>query len=155
MSYVENVRKHLPLSRGDVQALCIFDVFKAHQLSDFKEPTTRNNIHMRYVPAGYTSDLQPLDLSGNDEFKKHIKNECSVWYVWQIRSELESGKSLEAIQIDLKLSTLKPVHTGWLVSVFDSIKSESIKLGWRKSGIYGRFKQYISLLFTNSIFLFS
>ena len=53
-------------------------------------------------------------------------------------------KSLEAIQIDLKLSTLKPLHAGWLVSAFDSIKSETINLGWQKSGIYDRLKQYIS-----------
>ena len=71
--YVENVREHLPLSRGDVPALCIFDVFKAHQVSDFKELMTKNNIRMRYVPAGCTFELQPIDLSGNDEFKNHIK----------------------------------------------------------------------------------
>ena len=35
--YVENVLEHLPISRGDVPALCIFDVFKAHQVSDFKK----------------------------------------------------------------------------------------------------------------------
>ena len=79
---------------------------------------------MRYVPAECTSELQPLDLSGNKE-----KEFCN-WYVWQVQSELESGKSLVAIQIDLKLSTLNPVHAGRLVSAFDSIKSETIKLGW-------------------------
>ena len=50
-------------------------------------------------------------------------------------------KSLEAIQIDLKLSTLKPFHAWRLVSAFDSIKSDIIKLGWQKSGIYDRLKQ--------------
>ena len=56
-------------------ALWIFDVFKAHQVSDFKELMTKNNIRMRYryVPAGCTSELQQLDLSGNDEVKKYIK----------------------------------------------------------------------------------
>ena len=53
----------------------------------------------------------------------------------------EFEKSLEAIQIDLKLSTLMPLHAGWLVSAFYSIKSETIKLGWQKSGIYDRLKQ--------------
>ena len=72
LPYVDNVREHLPLSRWDVPALCIFDVFKAHQVSDFKEPKTENNIRMRYVPAGCTSELQPLDLSGNDELKKNM-----------------------------------------------------------------------------------
>ena len=139
--YVENVREHLPLSRGDVSALCIFDMFKAHQVSDFKELMTKNNIRMQCVPTGCTSELQPLDLSGNDEFKKHIKNELSNWYAWQVQSELESGKPLEAIQIDLKLSTLNPVHARWLVSAFDSIKSETIKLGPQTSGIYNRLKQ--------------
>ena len=110
MPYVEHVLEHLPLSRGNFPALCIFDVFKAHQVSDFKKLMTKKNTRMRYVPAGCTSDLQPLDLSGNDEFRKH-KN----WYIRQVQSELESGKSLEAIQIDLKLSILIRVHTGCLV----------------------------------------
>ena len=64
----------------DVPTFCIFDVFKAHQVSDFKELMTKNNIRMRYVPAGCTFELQPIDLSSNDEFKNHIKYELSNWY---------------------------------------------------------------------------
>ena len=55
VSYVEHVREYLPLSHGVVPALCIFDVFKAHQVSDLKELMTKNDIRMRYVHAGCTS----------------------------------------------------------------------------------------------------
>ena len=40
------------------------------------------------VPLNY----HQLDLSGNDEFKKHIKNEFYNWYTRQVQIELDSGK---------------------------------------------------------------
>lgn len=89
--YIKNVREKLPLCRPNVPALCIFDVFKAHQVNEFKDELTRKNFRMRYVPASCTSELQPLtlDLSGNDEFKKCIKNQFSEWYRDQIQKDLK------------------------------------------------------------------
>lgn len=131
--YIENVREKLPLSRSNMSALCIFDVFKAHQVNEFKDQMTRNNVRMRYVPASCTSEVQPLDLAGNDEFKKCIKNQFSEWYADQIQTELQRGKTLQSLNIDLRLSTLKPIHAGWLVKAYQSVRSESLLQGWGKN----------------------
>ena len=69
--------------------LCAFLTF-SKQVSDFKELMTKNNIRLRNVPAGCSSELQLLDLSGNVELKKTIKNEFSDLYTQQVQSELES-----------------------------------------------------------------
>jgi len=53
--------------------LYIFDVFSAHRTDSFLKNMSENNIKVRFVPASCTSELQPLDVSGNDEFKKHVK----------------------------------------------------------------------------------
>lgn len=139
--YIENVREKLPLCRSNVPALCIFDVFKAHQVNEFKDQLTRNNVRMRYVPASCTSELQPFDLAGNDEFKKCIKNQFSEWYADQIKKELKRGKTMQSLNVDLRLSTLKPIHAGWLVKAHQTVRSETILQGWEKSGILTRLKK--------------
>ena len=35
---------------------------------------------IRFVPASCTGELQPIDVAGNDEFKKNIKNFFINWY---------------------------------------------------------------------------
>jgi hypothetical protein len=42
-----------------------------------EELVTNSNIRVIFVLACCTSDLQPLDLSGNDDFKTNLK-ECFI-----------------------------------------------------------------------------
>ena len=49
--------------------------------------------------------------------------------------KIQSGLSLVSVKVDLKLSILKPVHTGWLVSATEALRSDNILVGWEKSGI--------------------
>uniref|UniRef100_A0A8W8KNW3 DDE-1 domain-containing protein n=1 Tax=Magallana gigas TaxID=29159 RepID=A0A8W8KNW3_MAGGI len=81
--------KSLRLSGGIVNRPIVIAAARAHQVNEFKDELTRNNFRMRYVPASCTSELQPLDLSGNDEFKKCIKNQFSEWYRDQIQKDLK------------------------------------------------------------------
>ena len=57
-----------------------------------------------------------------------------------LRNELESGKKLENITIKFLLSTMKPLHTGWLIDCYNQLisshRKEIILGGWRASGIY-------------------
>ena len=46
----------------------------------------------------------------------------------------QSGLSIESLNMNFKLSTLKPVHAGWLVSATNAISNDSIMIGWEKSG---------------------
>lgn len=133
--YIETVRDSLPITQLNQEALCIFDVFAAHRTDEFKSALTEANIKLRYVPASCTGELQPLDISGNNDFKKSLKSQFQSWYSKQVDKQIQSGVSLESVNVDLKLSTLKPVHAGWLVSATEAITSDSIMLGWDKSGI--------------------
>ena len=103
--------------------------------------TAANTEHV-YVPAGCTGELQPMDLSVNGDFKAALKNEFTEYYADQVAKHCEHGQLDTNFHVDLKLTTLKPIHARWIVKVFDNIKSKRdvILTGWRKSGILGALK---------------
>ena len=70
--------------------LAIFDMFKAHQMPSFTKMLHDNYIKVKFVPACCTSELQPLDLAGNKEFKDALRNQFSAWYADQVLGQVES-----------------------------------------------------------------
>jgi hypothetical protein len=85
------------------------------------------------VPASCTGELQPLDVSVNDPFKKLMKSELSHWYAGIVKDGLDAGKDLDTIAVDLKMSTVKPIHARWLIKSITELKKErdSIMRGFR------------------------
>jgi hypothetical protein len=67
-----------------------------------------------FVPANCTPLLQPLDCEGsvNDEFKKEIKREFTSWYADKVKEAMDEGTDMADIEIDTRMSTLKPLHAG-------------------------------------------
>ena len=134
--YVVKTRHELDLA-DDHHALAIFDVFKAHHCDSVLKKLRENNIHQVFVPAGCTSDLQPLDVSVNQEFKALIKNHFSRWYANEVRQALDQGVKLQDVKIDLRATLIKPLHGNWLMLAISSLhtKQDLIKSGFEKSGI--------------------
>ena len=66
------------------------------------------NIEVVSVPANMTSFLQPLDFTVNREAKTFMKDQFTSWYLAQIQSQLDSGVVLDDVDVDLRLSVLKP-----------------------------------------------
>ena len=86
-----------------------------------------------------THFFQPLDLTVNREAKKFMKDQFTAWYATQIHTQLDSGLPLNAVDVDMRLLVLKPIHATWLVSMFNHLSSSegriSIAKGWKKAGI--------------------
>ena len=61
------------------------------------------------------------------------------WCLAQIKSQLDSGVILNDVDVDLRLSVLKPIHATWIVSMCNHLSSsedrQSIAKGWKKAGI--------------------
>ena len=133
LPYIEHVKEEcdLPLKQ---HALCIFDVFKAHQGETLRKLLHKNNVHMVYVPASCTDCLQPLDLSINATFKHHMKASFENWYASQVASLVKDGKPVD---IDLRLSVVKPLQAKWLLNACQKVENdpEMIKRGWEQAGI--------------------
>ena len=133
-TYVEDQRDQLGLPLKQ-KALAIFDVYAPHPQAEFIDSLKDAGVECVFVPGGCTSELQPLDISGNKVFKDEISHQFTTWYAEKISASLKSGSKPE--KVDLKLSTLKPIHARWLLAAYDKFKSspKAIQTGWDKSGI--------------------
>ena len=68
-----------------------------------------------------------------------MKDQFTSWQSAQIQSQLDSGVVLDDVDVDLRLSVLKPIHATWLVSMYNHLSSsegrQSIAKGWKKAGV--------------------
>lgn len=51
-----------------------------------------------------------LDLTVNGQAKKFCKNKFATWYSAEVQKQVDSGINFEDVDVDLKLSVLKPIH---------------------------------------------
>ena len=91
-----------------------------------------------------TQLFQALDLTVNKDCKPYLKGLFSKWYAQKIKNQLPLGKKDEEIKIEFRLTTLKPLHTKWLVEYYNEITSENgsftIINSWKAAGIYDAIK---------------
>ena len=73
------------------------------------------------------------------EAKCFMKDTFTTWYSAEVQKQMESGNSTDEIEVDLRLSVLKPLHATWLVSLYNhltgSVEKRHIAKGWSKAGI--------------------
>lgn len=72
-SVQELVKRVRASRRTNVNILLILDFFSAHRSPKFRSELEKLDISYLFVPAGMTSELQPLDLTFNDKLKHHIR----------------------------------------------------------------------------------
>ena len=60
--YVDWKRDNLDLS-GNYPAVAIFDHFKGQLTERVTQVSEENNIHSVLIPAAFTGELQPMDIS--------------------------------------------------------------------------------------------
>ena len=85
--------------------------------------------------------LQPLDLTTNASVKKMEKKCFNEYFTNAITKEMlrDPKRDVTTIEVDLRLSTLKPEHAKMMRKVYEFLQSEKgcdvIKAGWRAAGI--------------------
>ena len=134
--YFSAAKRELELPEDHV-CLAIFDVFVAHRCDSVLQKLNENHIHQVFVPASCTGELQPLDLSVNDEFKALMKDSFSRWYAHEIKEALDQGENLNNVKVDLRASIIKPLHGNWLITAISTLQSrtESLCRGFEMAGI--------------------
>jgi len=140
--YVEAQRKIL--GNPNQAALLVFDVFRGQITDEVTSHLTQNNIYFVMVPNNMTHLFQPLDLTVNGHCKKFMKKKFLEWYTQQVDKALQTGVKVENINIEFKLTTIKPLHAKWIVEYYNHITSEAgtdiIIKGWKSAGIYDAIK---------------
>ena len=116
--YVEKEREALNLDKNQ-PALLIIDVFSGQVTKPVIDKMTENNIKLVKVPANMTRLFQPLDLTVNGAAKAYMKKRFTEWYSRCIIQELDSGKGVDNIDIQLKMSRLKPLHANWINNLYN------------------------------------
>ena len=98
-----------------------------------------NKIVSEYVPNDMTADFQVLSLTVNKWKKGIMIDKCKKWLAEALRKDLDSGKSLDEINIKFKLTNMKHLHAQWIIHVYNQLPSFEHKVvilaGWKASGI--------------------
>ena len=115
------------------------DVFSGQITSVVLDCFKGNKIEVVGIPANMTYLLQPLDLTLNGYAKNFTSQKFSEWYSSQIMKQLDDGRELHDINIDFKLSKLKPLHGYWLVELYNQMSTAEgqkiIRSAWKALGI--------------------
>ena len=122
--YAVRKREELCLPE-DQKVLIIWDVFKGQMTQRVKDKLKALLFELVPVPANMTNFFQPLDLTVNGSAKKFIKNCFTQYYSNAIKEQLDSGKELDGIDVDFRLSTIKPIHANWLVSMYNYLTTKT------------------------------
>ena len=140
--YPYTVKKRAELHLPETQkALLVWDVFKGQMTAGVKDKLKSLNFELVAVPANMTHFFQPLDLTVNGSAKKFVRHQFTKYYSNSVKLQLhvDSGKQLDDIDVDFRLTTIKPLHAQWLVDMYNHFTTskgiEIIVKGWKKSGI--------------------
>ena len=132
--FVNRKRKNLDLN-NDHPALAIFDHFKGQFTDGVRKALQEHNIHSVLIPAGYTGELQPMDISVNKVVKSFLRSKFSQWY-----SDELTKLFMEDDDDPVELSTprMKCVSGQWLVQLYEYLgdNPQIIVHGFRHAGIY-------------------
>jgi len=134
--YLEEIKKQKGLPK-EQRSLVIMDTFKGQDNDIIKKFCSKNNCEIVIVPHNLTNKFQPLDLTVNKLAKSFIQNQYNDWFSTQVAHQLKEGKNPADIKVSSKLSDLKPLHAGWIKSLYDHMQeeSESICNGFKDAGV--------------------
>jgi hypothetical protein len=98
--------------------MLILDEFTAHMTHEVRKKIADCGTHLEFIPGGYTSRLQVMDVGLNKPFKDCIRDQYDMWF-------LTAGDS-------------KPQRTGvatWIAQSWESLQDSTIMRTWRKIGL--------------------
>ena len=112
--FVVKKREELQLPVAQ-KALVIWDVFKGQVTDKVLKKLDLLNIEIVTAPANMTQFFQSLDLTVDRSAKQFTRKEFIMYYSDAVKQELDNQNQIEDIEVDLRLTTIKPLHAQWIV----------------------------------------
>ena len=94
----------------DQRALVVWDVFKGQMMDKVKDKLATLNFELGAVPASMTHSFN-LSTSRQWSAKKFLQKKFTEYYAAAVIQQIDRGKQLDDIEVDVRLSTIKPLHT--------------------------------------------
>ena len=140
LPYIVKKRAELKLPRSQ-KALIVWDVFRGQVTSSVMDKLRSLDCEFVPVPANMTHFFQPLDLTVNRAAKNYMRKQFIMFYGDAVKQQLDGGKSVEDVEVDFHLTTIKPLHAQWLVNMYNLFTTTQgaciITKGWKKAGVAG------------------
>ena len=115
------------------------DVFSGQMTDPVIQKLKENHIKVTRVPLNMMNLFQPLDLTVNGYVKAFMNKKLTKWYSSSIAKQLDEGKAVEDIDVELKLSVLKTLHGEWIKELYNYMTSDEsrgiISNGWKAAFI--------------------
>ena len=64
-------------------------------------------------------------MSVNRSCKSFLHREAQSWYSLQIEKQMKEGKKAHEINVNTRISTMKPLDAKWVISFYDYMKNHS------------------------------
>jgi hypothetical protein len=134
MPYVERQISSLALA-PDTKVVLVLDVWAVHKSEDFRRylRTHHPRVHLVFVPANCTSQLQVADVVLQRPFKHGIRRRFNEWAARIIQEQIDQNDIL-GLSPYLKMSVIKPLILQWCVDSWCALSQEKgrnyVKMGW-------------------------
>lgn len=119
----------------DAKLVLVLDVWAVHKSEEFRMflRTHHPRIHLVFVPANCTSQLQVADVVLQRPFKHGIRKRFNEWAARIIQDQVDSDDIL-GLSPYLKMSVVKPLILQWCVDSWSALNQEKgrsyVKMGW-------------------------
>ena len=120
--YLKKKRESLKL-QSDAKALLIFDVFKRQTTSAVNELLKKTTLSSFMYATTTTNLFQSLDISVNKSAKAFIAGKDQDWYAEKVQEQLLKGVNPHNIKVDVKLSSVKPLHAKWIIAMYNHLRN--------------------------------
>jgi hypothetical protein len=126
--------------------ICLIDCWVVHKSKEFlgwmKEQTPKHTSD--FCTKNFTSELQLIDAILQWPLNHAFKVQFNNWTIELIKQQIEVGRDLE---IDVKMSNLKPRICQWLHSTWEEIKTIQIMIvkGREQTSITRAYSKWISI----------
>lgn len=141
--FLTHQKKKLGLPESQ-RSLVIWDRFTGQMTPDVKEKLEQNNISLAIIPAGWTGQLQPLDVAVMAPFKARIRHSFASWFSKKLKRRMKKfdKKATSSAtrphftnMVPTKTKDIRPVHVEWVINAYNKLTPGTFCIGFKKSGI--------------------
>ena len=121
----------------ETKLIWLLDCWTVHISKDFIcwLKISHPHILLIFVPANSTSVFQPTDVILQRPFKHGFRQQFDTYTSKNIGKQIDE-KELENVELNTKMSVLKPLLYSWLYQAWQHInKKTMIKRGWSMCGL--------------------